>query len=75
MKTKFRKYLQTLMIVIPMSTIMSFVAILKNYGLKEDWGTMLFQSWYVMAPVAYVSALIIIPIVGRFFQHDEQGTN
>ncbi len=47
-----------------MTFIMAFVAIARNYGFEEDWSYRLFNSWLLMAPVAYVAAFFIIPIAG-----------
>lgn len=61
MKTYWFKYINTLFVVIPMTLIMAFVGIMRNYGFGEDWVLKFFRAWVVMVPVAYVAAFIIIP--------------
>ena len=65
MNRKYYKYVNTLFVVLPMTLIMAFVALMRNYGLKEDWPYKFFHAWIVMFPTAYVLAFIIIPIAGR----------
>lgn len=60
MKTYWFKYINTLFVVIPMTLIMAFVGIMRNYGFGEDWVLKFFRAWVVMVPVAYVAAFIII---------------
>jgi nitrogen fixation-related uncharacterized protein len=61
MDKKYFRYLNTLFVVTPMTLIMAFVGILRNYGLGEGWVTKFFNAWSVMLPVAYLAAFIIIP--------------
>ncbi|WP_338794169.1 DUF2798 domain-containing protein [Bernardetia sp. MNP-M8] len=65
MNKKYFKYISTLFIVIPMTLIMGFVGLIRNYGFGEDWFFMFLDSWIVMIPVAYISVLIIIPIAKK----------
>ncbi|WP_143961225.1 DUF2798 domain-containing protein [Litoribacter populi] len=65
MNNKYLKLLNTFFVVLPMTFIMALVAIARNYGFEEGWSQMLFSSWIVMAPVAYVTAFFIIPIAGK----------
>lgn len=58
---KYFKYINTLFVVVPMTLIMAFVGLMRNYGFGEDWVSKFFKAWIVMAPVAYVAAFIIIP--------------
>lgn len=37
MKKKHFKYINTLFVVIPMTLIMAFVGLIRNYGFGEDW--------------------------------------
>jgi len=61
MKKKYFKYINTLFVVIPMTLIMAFVGILRNYGMGPDWFLKFLNAWSVMLPVAYVAAFLIIP--------------
>ncbi|MES2131006.1 MAG: DUF2798 domain-containing protein [Bacteroidota bacterium] len=61
MNKKYFKYINTLFVVLPMTLIMAFVGLMRNYGFGEDWVYKFFKAWTVMAPVAYVAAFIIIP--------------
>lgn len=61
MKKKHFKYINTLFVVIPMTLIMAFVGLMRNYGFSEDWFLKFLKAWSIMIPVAYVAAFIIIP--------------
>ena len=61
MNKKYFKYINTLLVVIPMTLIMAFVGLMRNYGFGEDWFLKFLKAWSVMLPVAYLSAFIIIP--------------
>ena len=61
MKKKYFKYINTLFVVIPMTLIMAFVGLMRNYGFGEDWIFKFLKAWSVMLPVAYVAAFLIIP--------------
>ena len=61
MKKEHFKYINTLFVVIPMTLIMAFVGLMRNYGFGEGWFIKFLQAWSVMLPVAYFAAFIIIP--------------
>ena len=61
MKQKHFKYINTLFVVIPMTLIMAFVGLIRNYGFGEDWFLKFLKAWSIMVPVAYMAAFIIIP--------------
>ncbi len=61
MKKAYFKYINTLFVVIPMTLIMAFVGLIRNYGFGDDWFLKFLKAWSVMLPVAYLSAFIIIP--------------
>jgi len=61
MKQKHFKYINTLFVVIPMTLIMAFVGLIRNYGFGEDWFVKFLKAWSIMVPVAYLAAFIIIP--------------
>jgi hypothetical protein len=61
MKQKHFKYINTLFVVIPMTLIMAFVGLMRNYGFGEDWFWKFLKAWSVMLPAAYLAAFIIIP--------------
>lgn len=61
MNPKYFKYINTLFIVVPMSFIMAFVGLIRNYGFGEDWFFKFLKAWTVMMPVAYIAAFLIIP--------------
>lgn len=65
MKKVYFKYLNTLLVVIPMTLIMAFVGLMRNYGFGEDWFLKFLKAWSVMVPVSYLSAFIIIPNARR----------
>ncbi len=61
MKKIHFKYVNTLFVVTPMTLIMAFIGLMRNYGFGEDWFLKFLKAWSVMLPVAYVAAFIIIP--------------
>lgn len=61
MKKKYFKYINTLFVVVPMTLIMAFVGLIRNYGFGEDWFFKFLKAWSVMLPVAYLAAFMIIP--------------
>jgi hypothetical protein len=61
LKKKYFKYINTLLVVTPMTLIMAFVGLMRNYGFGEDWFFKFLNAWSVMLPVAYAAAFIIIP--------------
>ena len=65
MDKKYFKYINTLFIVTPMTLIMAFVGVVRNYGFGEDWGLKFLKSWIIMLPVAFVAAFIIIPFARK----------
>ena len=68
MKKENFKYINTLFVVIPMTLIMAFVGLMRNYGFGEGWFLKFLQAWSVMLPVAYFSAFIIIPNARKLAQ-------
>lgn len=61
MPKRYFKYLNTLFVVLPMTLIMAFVGLIRNYGFGDDWFVKFLNAWSIMLPVAYVAAFVIIP--------------
>jgi Protein of unknown function (DUF2798). len=61
MNKKYFKYINTLFVVVPMTLIMAFVGVMRNYGFGEDWFFKFLKAWSVMLPVSYMAAFVIIP--------------
>ncbi|ALM47513.1 hypothetical protein AMR72_00545 [Flavobacterium psychrophilum] len=61
MHKKYFKYINTLFVVVPMTLIMAFVGLIRNYGFNECWFIKFLNAWSIMLPVSYVAAFIIIP--------------
>ena len=61
MNKKYFKFINTLFVVIPMTLIMAFVGLIRNYGFGQDWFQKFLSAWIVMLPVAYLAAFLIIP--------------
>ena len=59
MNKKYLKHINTLFVVVPMSLIMAFISHSKNHGVI-GCQRHLFSAWFLMLPVAYVSAFLII---------------
>ncbi|MDR0228725.1 MAG: DUF2798 domain-containing protein [Flavobacteriaceae bacterium] len=66
MNKKFYKYVNTVFVVVPMTLIMAFVGLIRNYGFGEDWFFKFLKAWSVMLPVAYLAAFVIIPQARKF---------
>ena len=66
MNTKYYKYVNTLFVVIPMTLIMAFVGLIRNYGFEDGWFFLFLKAWSVMLPVAYASAFVIIPRARKY---------
>lgn len=61
----FRKYINTAFILGPMTMIMAFIGVMRNYGLHEGWAMKIFMTWLTMFPIAFVCGLIIIPVANK----------
>jgi hypothetical protein len=66
MDKKYFNYVNTFLVVCPMTLVMAFIGILRNYGLGEHWFIKFFNAWIIMFPIAYVFALLIIPRAKKF---------
>jgi Protein of unknown function (DUF2798) len=64
-KNKFRKYIHTAFIIIPMTLLMCITVIIRNYGFQEGWILQYIKTWLVMFPIAYCAALIIFPVANK----------
>jgi len=62
---KFRKYINTAFILGPMTFIMAFVGVLRNYGLHHGWIVKILFTWLTMFPVAFLAGLVIIPVANK----------
>lgn len=61
MNKKYFKYINTLFVVVPMTLIMAFVGLIRNYGFNEGWFIKFLNAWSIMLPISYMAAFIIIP--------------
>lgn len=61
MRKKYFKYINTAFVVIPMTMIMAFVGLMRNYGFGEGWFPLFLKAWSIMLPVSYLCAFILIP--------------
>lgn len=62
----FAKYTNTLFVVIAMTLVLGLSTIILNKGYdKYGWVSEFFKSWLIMLPIAYVFALIIIPLSNK----------
>jgi len=62
---RFRKYINTAFILGPMTFIMAFVGVLRNYGLHGGWMIRIIGTWLTMFPVAFLAGLVIIPVANK----------
>lgn len=61
MNRKYFKYVSTFFVVVPMTLIMAFVGLARNYGFGTDWFVKFLNAWVAMLPIAYGAAFLIIP--------------
>jgi len=64
-KNKFRKYIHTAFIIIPMTLLMCITVVIRNHGFQEGWITQYLKTWLVMFPIAYCAALVIFPVANK----------
>ena len=67
-KSKYRKFVGTAFVLLPMTLIMAFVVIMRNDGLKDGWELKYLKTWLTMFPIAYAAGLLIIPLANRLLQ-------
>jgi uncharacterized protein DUF2798 len=63
--SRYRKYINTAFILGPMTMIMAFIGVMRNYGLHEGWLVKIIITWLTMFPIAFVCGLIIIPVANK----------
>ena len=62
---RYRKYINTAFILGPMTMIMAFIGVIRNYGLHAGWALKIIMTWLTMFPIAFVCGLIIIPVANK----------
>ncbi len=62
---RYRKFILTALIIGPMTMIMAFVGVMRNYGMNSGWFAKCIVTWLTMFPIAYVAALFIIPLANK----------
>lgn len=60
--SKYRKYINTAFILGPMTMIMAFVGVTRNFGFHDGYFVKFITTWLTMFPIAFVCGLFIIPI-------------
>ncbi|WP_165044715.1 DUF2798 domain-containing protein [Dysgonomonas sp. ZJ709] len=65
MNRKYSKYIKMLFVVAPMTFFMTLVAIIRNNGFECGWVTTFAKTWWMMLPVAYILAFVILPIARK----------
>jgi len=65
LNTRFRKFINTAFIIGPMTMLMAFVGVMRNYGINPGWEIKCVTTWLTMFPIAYVAALLIIPVANK----------
>ena len=65
LNTRFRKFINTAFIIGPMTMLMALVGVMRNYGVNPGWGIKCVTTWLTMFPIAYVAALLIIPVANK----------
>jgi hypothetical protein len=81
MDIRFRKYINTALILGPMTLIMAFIGVLRNFGMHKGFEIKIISTWLTMFPVAFVCGLLIIPVANKmtnkikFRQHPDIDKN
>lgn len=65
MPRKYFNYINTLFVAVPMTFLMSVLAMILNQVALEEVVQRFFRSWLTMLPVAYAAAFIIIPVARK----------
>jgi len=65
LNARFRKFVSTALIIGPMTMLMAFVGVMRNYGMNPGWTLKCVITWLTMFPIAYVAALFIIPVANK----------
>jgi len=60
--SKYRKYINTAFVLGPMTMIMAFVGVTRNFGIHHGWFLKIIGTWLTMFPIAFVCGLFIIPV-------------
>lgn len=48
-----------------MTFLMACVGVARNYGFNTGWQLKIMTTWFTMFPIAYVAALLIIPVANK----------
>jgi hypothetical protein len=62
---RFRRFINTALIIGPMTMLMALVGTLRNFGFENGWLLKAVLTWLTMFPIAYVFAFFVIPIGNR----------
>lgn len=62
------RYLNTLLIVIPMTLFTSTASLLLHGNFGQAWLRRFLYGWLTLIPIAYVAAVLIIPIATQVSQ-------
>jgi hypothetical protein len=62
---RFRRFINTALVIGPMTMLMAIVGVTRNYGLTPGWLLRCTLTWLTMFPVAYVFAFFIIPVANK----------
>jgi hypothetical protein len=67
-KSKYKRFIASALILAPMTLIMALIGVLRNYGLKDGWTLKWIKTWITMFPIAFVAGLVVIPFANRLLQ-------
>ena len=62
---KFRRYINTALIMAPMTMLMAIIGVLRNYGFHDGCALKWLMTWLTMFPIAYFFAFFVIPIANK----------
>jgi len=65
MDIRFRRYINTALILGPMTFIMAFIGVTRNFGLHSGCIIKIVATWLTMFPIAFICGLIIIPTANK----------
>ncbi len=62
---KYRRYINTTLILGPMTMIMACIGVIRNYGIHAGRILKILVTWLTMFPIAFLAGLFIIPIANK----------
>lgn len=66
---RYRRYIQSILLVVPMTGIVTVVNTLIGKGMTAILTPMTLQKWSISVVIAYPSVLLVMPVAIRLTNH------